>query len=214
MHLSGQLVADIGRMRTCSLCDRDFSTPYCLRRHYQQFHPFESQPKRLRMSRQVDDSYGIGSGQTGGGIHNSDDEDDEHVDSDSDISEDDDQEEMEDDHVEEADNENWVFDSIIKETKEALGEDASDKDVRKLFRHKFGDALDWYHNLRKHHIYKKIMATVKDLQEGPGDYDRMEAIRAAIKQRSFLLDRLISSPDQHEDGTDRDDASDADSGDA
>ena len=113
--------------------------------------------------------------------------------------------------MEEADSENWVLESIIKETKEALGEDASDKEVRKLFRRKFGDALAWYHNLRKHRIYKKIMATVKDLQDGPGDYDRMEAIRAAIKQRSFLLDRLIFSPDQHEDGPDRDDASEADS---
>ena len=166
------------------------------------------------MSKLVDDSFGIGSGQTGGGSHTSDEEVDEHVDSDSDISTDDDLGEMEDEHVEEADDENWVFESIIKETYEALGEDASAKEVRKLFRRKFGDALDWYHNLRKHHIYKKIMATVKDLQDGPGDYDRMEAIRAAIKQRSFLLDRLISSPDQHEDGPDRDDTSDAGNGDA
>ena len=116
------------------------------------------------MSRLVDDSYGINSGQTGGGSHTSDEEVDEHVDSDSDISDDDDLGEMEDEHVEEADDENLVFEFIIKETKKALGEDASAKEVRKLFRRKFGDALDWYHNLRKHHIYKKIMATVKDLQ--------------------------------------------------
>ena len=162
------------------------------------------------MSRSID-AYG---GQTGGGINDSDaevdvhldsdsdesdDQEDEHVDSDSDISDDEELGTMEDEVVDDGDNENWVFDSIIKQTKEALGEDANIKEIRKLFRQKFGDSLDWYHNLRKHHIYKKIMATAKDLQDGPGDYDRIEAMRAAIKQRSFLLDGLVSSPDSDDD---------------
>ena len=37
--------------RICEICDRKFSTPFSLRRHYQQFHPLENQPKLLRMSR-------------------------------------------------------------------------------------------------------------------------------------------------------------------
>ena len=42
---------DFGMERNCKICDRDFSRPYNLRRHYQEFHPLENQPKRLRMSR-------------------------------------------------------------------------------------------------------------------------------------------------------------------
>ena len=35
------------------------------------------------------------------------------------------------------------------------------------------------------------MKTAKDLEERDDDFDREEAIRAAIKTRSFLFERLI-----------------------
>ena len=195
-------------MRTCLLCDREFSTPYCLRRHYRHFHPLENQPQRLRMSRSVHPPYVATNVQTGAGIHPSDEDDEEDINSDSDISNNEEQEEVENEDEEDEDNEDWVFDSLLKETAEELGEDASEKDIRKLFRQKFADSIDWCHSLRRHPIYKKVMETAKDLQEGPGDYDRVEALRAAIKQRKFLLDRLIPSPEPDDDGDDRDEAID------
>ena len=51
------------------------------------------------------------------------------------------------------------------------------KKIRKLFRRKLADTLEWYHKLRKNAIFQKIMATANDLQDGPVDYDREEAIK-------------------------------------
>ena len=191
-------------MRTCVLCDREFSTPYCLRRHYRHFHPLENQPKHLRMSRSVYPPYVATNVQTGAGIHSSDEDDEKDMDSDSDISNDEEEEvENECEH-----NEDWVFKKILKETAEELGDDAGEKDSRKLFRQKFADSINWCRSFRRHPIYKKVMETAKDLEEGPGDYDRVEALRAAITQRKFLLDRLITSPEPDDDGDDRDTAID------
>jgi hypothetical protein len=200
--------------QTCKTCDRIFSTPYNLRQHYQRFHPLESQPKLLRMSREVYPQKGAGHGndrrmngvdmgQYGGRIRESnrmdDDSDDDsminNVGSDSESDTESELESESESDVDSVDNEpNWVFDSIIEEAEEELGRNATYKDIRKLFRRKLADKIEWVHNFRKHPIYKKIMATAKDLQDGPGDYDKEEAVKMAIRQRRTLLDRLIPYP--------------------
>ena len=105
------------------------------------------------------------------------------------------------------DNDNWIFDPIIVDAERELGENANTKDIRKLFRQKLAEKIEWYRNLRKNKIYKKIMETAKDLQYGPGEYDREEAIRTAIRQRRILLDRLVprAEPNNHNDDEENDD---------
>ena len=209
-------------MRRCKICERDFSTPYSLRRHHLQFHPSEPTPKLERQARgtlrPVNAIKNANMIQYGGRIYESNDEnsdDDDSVSmvnnvgsdsesnsesgSESDSSMDSD---SEDDNSE--DNDNWVFDPIIEDAERELGENATQKDIRKLFRQKLAEKIEWYRNLRKNKIYKKIMATATDLQYGPGEYDREEAIRTAIRQRRILLDRLIpnAEPNNHNDEID------------
>ena len=163
------------------------------------------------MSRSVYPPYVATNVQTGAGIRSSDEDDEKDMDSDSNISNDEEDEEEEEEEVDNEceHNEDWVFKKILKETAEELGEDADEKDSRKLFRQKFADSINWCHSFRRHPIYKKVMETAKDLEEGPGDYDRVEALRAAITQRKFLLDRIITSPEpDDDDGDDRDAAID------
>ena len=208
--------------RTCKICERIFSTPYNLRQHYQHFHPLESQPKLLRMSRKVYPKKGtvsfhvngkeqcrsrlrrvngVDMGQYGGSIRESNHVDDDSDDDDASMinnvgsdSESGTESDTSVDSVDNDDDRNWVFDCLIEEAEEELGKGATYKDIRKLFRRKLADKIEWVHNFRKHPIYKKIMTTAKDLQDGPGDYDKEEAVKVAISQRRTLLDRLIPYP--------------------
>ena len=205
-------------MRMCKICERDFSTPYSLRRHHLQFHPSEPTPKLERQARgtlrPVNAIKNANMIQYGGRIYESNDEnsdDDDSVSmvnnvgsaSESDAESDSSMDSIEEDDNSE-DNDNWVFDPIIVDAERELDENATAKDIRKLFRQKLAEKIEWYRNLRKHDTFKKIMATAKDLQYGPGEYDREEAIRSAIRQRRILLDRLIprAEPNNHNDETD------------
>ena len=60
-------------MRTCTICQKHFSRPYSLRRHYKRFHPMDSAPKLERQSRKCGhDAENIH--QFGGNIHESSDD--------------------------------------------------------------------------------------------------------------------------------------------
>ena len=93
--------------------------------------------------------------------------------------------------------ENWVFERFL-----SRGDDNGDfnlKQRQKLFRDCYADFLVWYHHLRQNTIHKKIMETVHDLTDGPCDYDKEEALRAAVEQRQFLLNRIVEDKSVHED---------------
>ena len=100
--------------------------------------------------------------------------------------------------VDDDNNPDWVFDSIIEEAEEELGRDATHKDLQKRLRDKLVDKMKWVHNFRKHPIYKKIMETVRELQDGPEEYDRDEAFSVAVHRRKFLINRLVPEPDDDE----------------
>ena len=164
----------------------------------ERFHPNDYKPKLMRMQR----GENPGMGQYGGNYHESDDDDaddeeeadsmDNNVESDS-VSNSESDSNV--DRSEDEESENWVFNDLIEEAEEELGKHATPKAIRKLFRSKLGDEIERYRLLRKNEIYKKIMTTAKDLQDGPGEYDRDEAVKVAIRQRRVLLDRLIPSPE-------------------
>ena len=97
-----------------------------------------------------------------------------------------------DDHdAADEDTEHRVFDWLIQEAADELGEGATYEDLQKRIRRKFADILGWHYRLRKHPVYKKVMATARDLHDGKGDYDWPEAYETAVEQRKFLLNRLV-----------------------
>lgn len=101
---------------------------------------------------------------------------------------------VEDDVSESSADENWVFDKFIDEIEDEHAdnnEELSFKTQKKMFRSRYADFLVWYHHLRQNPIHKKIMETAKDLEIGTGDYSKEESLRAAVKQRHFLLDGIL-----------------------
>ena len=166
--------------------------------HHARFHPTETTPKLERQARngisEVDD---VGMRQYGGSIHKPDD-DDSGDDDDGSASESDTESDTSMASVDDDNNPDWVFDSIIEEAEEELGRDATHKDLQKRFRDMLVDKMEWVHNFRKHPIYKKIMETVRELQDGPEEYDRDEAFSVAVHRRKFLLNRLVPEPEDDE----------------
>ena len=161
----------------------------------ERFHPNDYKPKLMRMKRDVDS----GMGQYGGNFQKSDDDEaDDEEEADSMDSESDSESDTGVDSVEDEDDPDWVFDSIIEDAEEELGRDATHKDLQKRLRYKLVDKMKWVHNFRKHPIYKKIMETVRELQDGPEEYDRDEAYSVAGHRRKFLINRLVPEPDDNE----------------
>ena len=109
-----------------------------------------------------------------------------------------DEEGDEDEEEEFCDGENWVFRPFLDD----IDEDLTLKQRQKMFRGHYADHLIWTHHLKRNKIHKKVMETIKDLEGGPSDYDKSEAIRAAIEQRKFLLNRLVE--DRESDDGDND----------
>ena len=210
------------------ICKRAFTTPYSLRRHYGQVHPSEDEPKLERSGRSTfRRCHGVENiNQYGGRVHESDDDDDDDDDGDDEgdsmlnnAGSESDSDSESDMSVDDGVDRNWVFDSIIEEAEEELGNNATHTAIRKLFRRKLVDRIEWVRNLRRNNIYKKILATAQELQDGPGEYDREEALQNAVRQRRFLLNRLVPSPaldnesDDDAGGTDEgDDVSDEEAG--
>ena len=225
-------------MRTCQICSREFTKPYNLRIHHARFHPTEPIPALERVSRTCSMNQRGGLDQVGGGdirgsnidqyggrVHESDDDDgDDDGDDEGDsmlnnAGSESDSDSESDMSLDDGVDRNWVFDSIIEEAEEELGNNATHTAIRKLFRRKLVDRIEWVRNLRRNNIYKKILATAQELQDGPGEYDREEALQIAVRQRRFLLNRLIPNPaldnESHDDdgGTDEgDDVSDEEAG--
>ena len=84
-----------------------------------------------------------------------------------------------------------LFEWLIDEARDDLGDGVDHTKLQNCFRRKFADILLWSHKLRKHHVYKKVMTTARDLHDSDGDYDWPEAFETAVEQRKFLLNRLI-----------------------
>ena len=68
-------------------------------------------------------------------------------------------------------------------------------DRENIFRNKFANYLVLHSNMRKHHVFKKVMETVRQLRDDPADYSYEEALRVAVEQRQFLLNTLVPMTD-------------------
>ena len=221
-------------MRTCRFCSRSFCRPYSLRRHVENFHSNKEVPGLERQCRgglsRVGVIKSVNINQYGGSILNNNESSDDDADDDSsdndgasmennvgsehedesssgEVEDDDD-----DDDYDDSDEDNSIFDDLIEQAENELGQHARVEDIRKLFRRKLANEIEWMRALRRHSIYKKIINTAKDLEDGPGDYDKSEALRAAIRTRSILLNDLIPDPDSDQVEEMGDDRGGSDSG--
>ena len=170
-------------MRTCKICSRTFSTPYNLRVHHARFHPTERAPKLERMPRnKIEDQMN----QCGAGDIFSDRSDSESA--------------MEDDEEDES----KVFGFFVRQAKIELKKDGihevSHELLQEKFRKLFISFLHWKDRLFKNPIYKKVMTNVRELQDE--QFDRQEAIEAAVHKRRFLLNRVVPDPDDKDDSND------------
>ena len=202
-------------MRTCTICKQSFYKPYNLRRHISQFHPEKPSFNLERISRNNCYNQQEGAGKP----LESDEEDEMDDDETGSDGESDSENDSSDVNVDDDDkqDENWVFDRILDKS----NDDDTIKQRQKMFREKYAGFLIWLHHLKRNPIHKKIMETVKDLHDGPLEYDREEAIQYAIEQRKFLLDRIVEDRkcraddgdgNADDDNDDDDDAEDDDDG--
>ena len=191
-------------MRTCQICSREFTKPYNLRVHHERFHPMEPTPALERMPRKCSMNQRGGLDQVGGGdiFGDTDEESDEDDSEDKEDIEEDDDQETEDEEEEgveqntQAEKKDEVFHVIrtLTDLKLEGVENPSHKLFQKTFRDQFCKLLIWMWKLRRTPVYKKIMTTVKELEDGPENIDREEALHVAFKRRKFLIDRLNSEP--------------------
>ena len=186
-------------MRTCAICDRAFCRPYSLRRHYRQFHPTEDPLKLERMQRnKIEDQMNqYGAGDIFGDSSDSD-EEEEREDDDGDHS--DSESVMEDDEEDESE----VFEFFVRQAKNQLKKDGIDEVSYELLQERFRELLihflRWKDRLYKNPIYKKVMTNVRELQDE--QFDRQEAIEAAVHNRRFLLKRVVPDPGDIDDSDD------------
>ena len=116
---------------------------------------------------------------------------------------------MEDDDEDES----KVFRFFVRQAKNELKKDGIHEVSNELLQEKFRELLisflHWKDRLYKNPIYKKVMTNVRELQDE--QFDRQEAIEAAVHNRRFLLNRVVPDPadmDDSDDGEGEQDDSD------
>ena len=117
---------------------------------------------------------------------------------------------MEDDEEDES----KVFGFFVRQAKNELKKDGIHEVNHELLQEKFRELLinflHWKDRLYKNPIYKKVMTNVRELQDE--QFDRQEAIEAAVHNRRFLLNRVVPDPDDIYDSDDGEQENDEDSG--
>ena len=184
--------------------------------HHTRFHPTEPALKLERMQRnKIEDQmnqYGAGdifSDRSDSGDEESDGEDADSMTNN--VGSDNDSESaMEDDEEDES----KVFRFFVRQAKNELKKDGIHEVSRELLQEKFRELLiyflHWKDRLYKNPIYKKVMTNVRELQDE--QFDRQEAIEAAVHNRRFLLNRVVPDPDDIDDSNDGEQENDEDSG--
>ena len=180
-------------------------------------HNIES-PPRVGKIKTIDRWSDSSSTQTGGGSNADDADDDEEesiADSEQSTQTDDsntnDEENTQDDDGD--DDENWVFRRFFDELAASTDgfEALSLEQRQKLFLEYYAEFLIWNYHLRRNSVYKKIMETIQDLQDGMGGFDKDEAIQAGVLKRQFLLNRIVEAQTVTDENKDDNDDEETDS---
>ena len=159
-------------------------------------HNIES-PPRVGKIKTIDRWSDSSSTQTGGGS-NADDADDDEEESIADSEQStqtDDSNTNDEESTQDDDDENWVFRRFFDELAASTDgfEALSLEQRQKLFLEYYAEFLIWNYHLRRSSVYKKIMETIQDLQDGMGGFDKDEAIQAGVLKRQFLLNRIVEA---------------------
>jgi hypothetical protein len=183
--------------------------------HHTRFHPTEPALKLERMQRNKteDQMNQYGAGDIFSDRSDSGDEESDGEDADSmanNVGSDNDSESaMEDDEEDES----KVFRFFVRQAKNELKKDGIHEVSHELLQEKFRELLisflHWKDRLYKNPIYKKVMTNVRELQDE--QFDRQEAIEAAVHNRRFLLNRVVPDPDDIDDSNDGEQENDEDS---
>ena len=113
-----------------------------------------------------------------------------------------------DDDDDDDDDSNWVFHFIKSLAKDQLEEKRQTEDIeydlkafKKQFRWAYACILIWMHALRNNDINKKVVNMARSLRNN-NDHGYNESIHAAVKNRKFLLDKLVTEEDMASDSDD------------
>ena len=172
-------------------------------------------PPRVGKTKTIERGDDSNSSQTGGGSNVDDDDDEESI-ADSEQSTKTDDSDTNDEEGAQAndddDDENWVFKRLFDELATSIDgfEALSLEQRQKLFREYYAEFLIWNYHLRRNPVYKKIMETIQDLEDGMGDFDKDEAIQAGVVKRQFLLNRIVEAQTVVDDDDDDDEETESD----
>ena len=177
-------------------------------------HNIES-PPRVGKIKTIDRWSDSSSTQTGGGS-NADDADDDEEESIADSEQStqtDDSNTNDEESTQDDDDENWVFRRFFDELAASTDgfEALSLEQRQKLFLEYYAEFLIWNYHLRRNSVYKKIMETIQDLQDGMGGFDKDEAIQAGVLKRQFLLNRIVEAQTVTDENKDDNDDEETDS---
>ena len=86
---------------------------------------------------------------------------------------------------------------ILEWIAEEVDENLSPEEREKDFRNQFAEYVIWIYRLRKQPVYKKVMKTVKELRDGPHDYDIEESVFKAVRDRKYLLNDVLRGIDEN-----------------
>ena len=185
--------------RVCQVCDKEFSTPFNLRRHMERFHESggDSGVSYTKYS---------GLQQTGGGRNDALEDDVEEVDV-GEVTDDDSSNENSGDSSdvstdvstdeEGEDDEGDIFEDILRMAERKVAsreEDSTHTDLQKEFREIYKEAVLQKRLLNKSSDHKRIMKTVQELRERHEDFTFEEALDEAVRLRRRMLDDMVPAP--------------------
>ena len=187
----------------CHFCNKRYLRKWTLTRHLESLHGSQDEDSRKLSSLQSTSVPPFT--QIGGGWGTAAEEDKEGSDepeddmTSNDTEEDDDDDENDDIGDTDPKHDDSVFDQFMV----SFDNDTLLTDRENIFRNRFANYLVLHSNMRKHHVFKKVMETVRQLRDDPADYSYEEALRVAVEQRQFLLNSLLPMTD--DDSSDVDD---------
>ena len=185
-------------MQSCFKCTRVLSTPYNLRRHLRLCHNIQA-PSRVGKTKTMERWVSLDVRQKGGDDDDDDDDDADEISIADYVETADSGFESDEETVSEA-GENWVFNRFLQSI-DRENEDFDLKQRQVQFRKLYINYLIWIHHLRRNTIHKKIMTTVRNFTDSY-NYDKDEALHAAVEQRKFLLDCIVEDASSIDDETD------------
>ena len=204
--------------RVCQVCDKEFSTPFNLRRHMERFHESGggsgvSGTKSNAFQQNGggrNDELGDNVEEVDDGGVTDDDSSNENSGDSSAVSTDEDSSDVSIDEEGKGD-EGDIFEDILRmaEREVGSGEDTTHADLQNKFREVYKETVLQKRLLNKSSDHKRIMKTVEELRERHEDFTFEEALDEAVRLRRKMLDAMVPASSSTIQGESDDDDEDA-----